>query len=119
MSLINVAGFVLILSVLVFIHELGHFWFARRSGIVAEEFGFGYPPRMLTLARGAGELLIGGRKIIVPRGFQLPDELSVHTPVIYETKPDRRGRPILTSLQVIEEGSPADPALLVAERQGG
>lgn len=37
--------FILVLSVLVFAHELGHFWTARRLGVKAEEFGFGFPPR--------------------------------------------------------------------------
>jgi len=39
--------FILVLSVLVFAHELGHFWTARRFGIKVEEFGFGFPPRAL------------------------------------------------------------------------
>lgn len=38
--------FVIILSVLVYIHEFGHFRAARRLGIAVEEFGFGFPPRM-------------------------------------------------------------------------
>jgi regulator of sigma E protease len=33
------------LSVLVFAHELGHFFTARSFGVKAEEFGFGFPPR--------------------------------------------------------------------------
>ncbi|EKE18698.1 MAG: membrane-associated zinc metalloprotease [uncultured bacterium] len=37
--------FLIILGVLVFVHELGHFVVARRNGIKAEEFGFGFPPR--------------------------------------------------------------------------
>jgi regulator of sigma E protease len=37
--------FILVLSVLVFAHELGHFFTARRCGVKAEEFGFGFPPR--------------------------------------------------------------------------
>ena len=37
--------FILVLSVLVFAHELGHFWTARKLGVKAEEFGFGFPPR--------------------------------------------------------------------------
>jgi len=37
--------FILVLSVLVFSHELGHFWTARKLGVKAEEFGFGFPPR--------------------------------------------------------------------------
>lgn len=38
--------FVIILGVLIFVHELGHFVIARRNGIRAEEFGFGFPPRI-------------------------------------------------------------------------
>ena len=37
--------FILVLSVLVFVHELGHFFTARRLGVKADEFGFGFPPR--------------------------------------------------------------------------
>ncbi len=37
--------FVLILSVLVFIHELGHFSAAKKFGIKVDEFGMGIPPR--------------------------------------------------------------------------
>lgn len=37
--------FILVLSLLVFVHELGHFWVARRFGVKSEEFGFGFPPR--------------------------------------------------------------------------
>ena len=37
--------FILVLSLLVFVHEMGHFVTARRFGVKAEEFGFGFPPR--------------------------------------------------------------------------
>lgn len=37
--------FIFILGLLVFVHELGHFVVARKNGIKAEEFGFGFPPR--------------------------------------------------------------------------
>lgn len=37
------------LGFLIFVHELGHFVTALRMGIKVEEFGFGYPPRMVTL----------------------------------------------------------------------
>jgi regulator of sigma E protease len=42
------------LGFLVFVHELGHFLTALRLGIKAEEFGFGYPPRIMTLFRWKG-----------------------------------------------------------------
>lgn len=37
--------FILVLSLLVFVHELGHFWVAKRFGLKPREFGFGMPPR--------------------------------------------------------------------------
>ena len=38
--------FIATLSVLIFIHELGHFLAARKFGVKVEEFGFGLPPRI-------------------------------------------------------------------------
>jgi len=42
---ITVLIFLLILTVLVLIHELGHFFVAKKLGIKVEEFGVGIPPR--------------------------------------------------------------------------
>ncbi len=39
--------FLLILSFLVLIHELGHFIVAKKNGIKVEEFGMGIPPRII------------------------------------------------------------------------
>lgn len=44
--LITILVFIVILSVLVLIHELGHYYFARRAGVRVDEFGFGLPPRI-------------------------------------------------------------------------
>lgn len=38
--------FIIMLSVLVLIHELGHFLVAKKFGIKVEEFGLGFPPRV-------------------------------------------------------------------------
>lgn len=40
------------ISILVLIHELGHFLAAKKYGIKVEEFGFGFPPRMFGVRRG-------------------------------------------------------------------
>ena len=48
--------FLIILGVLVFVHELGHFLVAKRAGVKVEEFGFGYPPRALKLGSKWGTL---------------------------------------------------------------
>ena len=44
--------FVFILSLLVVVHEIGHFLTARRFGIKVEEFGLGLPPRMVGIKKG-------------------------------------------------------------------
>lgn len=46
MVFFNVLIFLVILSVLVLSHELGHFLLAKRAGIKVEEFGLGFPPRI-------------------------------------------------------------------------
>ena len=44
--LASVLIFFLVLSILVVVHEFGHYWVAKRNGILVEEFGFGIPPRI-------------------------------------------------------------------------
>lgn len=44
--------FLLLLSVLVFVHELGHFLMARAMGMKVEEFGFGFPPKAFGIRKG-------------------------------------------------------------------
>lgn len=50
--LLTIIIFLLILSVLVLVHEFGHFLVARKLGIKVEEFGFGLPPRAFGIKRG-------------------------------------------------------------------
>lgn len=44
--------FILVLGILVFVHELGHFIAAKRAGLRVEEFGFGFPPKIFGIRRG-------------------------------------------------------------------
>lgn len=62
--LLTIIIFVLVLSVLVFAHELGHFAVARFFKVKAEEFGFGFPPRAIGFYRnihGRWKKVIGNR----------------------------------------------------------
>lgn len=52
--LISALAFLLLLSFLVLIHECGHFFAARWSGVIVEEFGFGLPPRAKTIFHQGG-----------------------------------------------------------------
>jgi regulator of sigma E protease len=47
--LLTIVTFIIVLSVLVFVHELGHFFVARKFSVKAEEFGLGFPPRIFGL----------------------------------------------------------------------
>lgn len=41
-----------VLSLLIIAHELGHFFTAKTAGVRVEEFGLGFPPRLLSFKRG-------------------------------------------------------------------
>ncbi len=49
---ITIVVFLAILSVLVLIHEFGHFIVARMFGVHVEEFGLGFPPRVFGRQKG-------------------------------------------------------------------
>jgi len=48
--------FLVVLGVLVFVHELGHFLAAKKAGVRVDEFGLGYPPRALKIGEKWGTL---------------------------------------------------------------
>jgi regulator of sigma E protease len=52
MILSTLITFAIILGLLVFVHELGHFIMAKRAGMRVEEFGFGFPPRLFGIRKG-------------------------------------------------------------------
>ncbi|MCL5113962.1 MAG: M50 family metallopeptidase [Patescibacteria group bacterium] len=50
--MVTILVFLLILTILVLIHEAGHFFVAKKLGIKVEEFGFGLPPRAFGIKKG-------------------------------------------------------------------
>lgn len=44
--LLSILAFVVIFSLLILIHEAGHFFAAKKAGVKVEEFGMGMPPRI-------------------------------------------------------------------------
>lgn len=57
-----IIAFIVTLGLLVFVHELGHFIAARRSGMDIEEFGFGFPPRLFGVQKIGGKWRIASRE---------------------------------------------------------
>lgn len=50
--ILPILSFLFLIGVLVFVHELGHFWVARRCGVRVEEFAFGLPPKLWSIKKG-------------------------------------------------------------------
>lgn len=48
----SVIIFIIVLGVLIFVHELGHFLVAKKSGIRVDEFAIGFPPRLFSFTKG-------------------------------------------------------------------
>ena len=44
--------FIIILAILVFIHELGHFLIAKKAGVRVDEFAVGFPPKLFSFKKG-------------------------------------------------------------------
>lgn len=49
---------IIILGLLIFVHELGHFMVAKRSGVMVTRFSLGFGPRLLGWQRGETEYVI-------------------------------------------------------------
>jgi regulator of sigma E protease len=105
--LITIVSLVVALSIMVLVHELGHMATARGAGIVVEEFGIGYPPRLVTLWHGKGKLIAGGRTMIVPRGLAIPKEIGAGSLVTCQTVTDGKGRLVLSSLTEVSAENPS------------
>jgi regulator of sigma E protease len=52
--LLMILQVVIVIGILIFFHELGHFLMSRAVGVPIEEFGFGYPPRLAKIADWKG-----------------------------------------------------------------
>ncbi len=61
--LFNILIFILVLSWLVFFHELGHFLAAKACGIYCDRFSLGMPPRIFGMRIGETDYCIGALPI--------------------------------------------------------
>ena len=102
MGLITVIAFLLILSLLVFVHELGHFIVAKRSGIVVEEFAIGFPPRAVKLWQEEGRITLDGQEYVIGRKVSVPRFIQPGAHVYAETTVDDKGRAVVTKLELVD-----------------
>jgi len=94
---------VVILGPLMLIHELGHFITAKWAGVRVDEFGFGYPPRILRLWRGRGHLAIGDTRVEIPGRVKLPPwaDFGSWVDIVVSERSD--GSSVLQALTVLED----------------
>lgn len=60
----NLLAFVAVFALLILAHEAGHFFTAKRAGVLVHEFGFGFPPRIFAFRRGETEYSVN----LIPLG---------------------------------------------------
>ncbi|MDZ7798386.1 MAG: RIP metalloprotease RseP [Patescibacteria group bacterium] len=53
--LLTIISFVLVLSIVIIVHEFGHFLAAKKTGVKVEEIGLGFPPRMFAFKKNDRE----------------------------------------------------------------
>ena len=64
--ILTIVVFMLVLSLLVFVHELGHFYSCVKLGVKPEEFGLGFPPRVVGFYRdnqGKWRRVVGSKEV--------------------------------------------------------
>ncbi|MBU4480030.1 site-2 protease family protein [Patescibacteria group bacterium] len=71
--------FIVVLAILIIVHELGHFIFAKKTGMRVDEFGIGFPPRLFAFKKGETEYSLN---LIPLGGFvkilgETPDDESI------------------------------------------
>ncbi len=83
---LDIIAFLLVIGPLILFHELGHFIGGKLAGITIEEFGIGFPPRLVKLfSRGGTDYTLNwiplggfvkplGEDFVRPTGEEIPPE---------------------------------------------
>jgi regulator of sigma E protease len=100
--MLTILGVVAVISLVIFAHELGHFVTAKRFGIIVEEFGLGFPPRLLRLWRDRATIYVRGEKLLIDKGVEIPEALQSNSYVRYQSRTDRKGRPVISDIVVVD-----------------
>ncbi|MCX6809893.1 MAG: M50 family metallopeptidase [Candidatus Berkelbacteria bacterium] len=86
---LTLLAFLVILGLLVFVHELGHFLMAKANGVKVEEFAFGFPPKLICKKRGETKYCIN----LIPFGGyvkMLGEERDEHSSRSFSRKKPRQ-----------------------------
>ncbi len=85
--LISVIGILFVFSLIIFVHEFGHFIAAKRSGVRVDSFAFGFPPKLWSRKKGDTTYAIN----LIPLGGYVKihgdDGSAPDDPTSYASKP--------------------------------
>ena len=104
--MLTLISFLFVLSLLVFVHELGHYLVAKISGIGVDRFSIGLPPRLFGVKVGETDYCIsaipfGGYVKLVGQDDFVPEDENAES-----TGPkDFRGKPAYIRVAVLFAGS--------------
>ncbi len=85
----NLWWLIVLIGVMILVHELGHYWAARRFDVRVETFSFGFGPRLFGFRRGETDfrfslILFGG---YVKMAGEQPGEEALNDPRAFLAKP--------------------------------
>lgn len=80
--------FLIVIGILVFVHEFGHFIMAKRAGVHVEKFSLGFGPRLAGFKKGDTEYLISALPLggYVKMAGENPDEEPTGAPDEFQSK---------------------------------
>ena len=103
---------VAVFALLIVIHELGHFWAAKRSGVLVHEFSLGFGPRLAFVRRGETEYSL---RLLPLGGFVRMAGMQPEEEGLERVPPERRflGRPLGDRFRIIAAGPVMNVVLAV------
>lgn len=96
-TLSTVIAFILLFGALVFFHELGHFLFAKKAGILCREFAIGFGPKIFAFKKNETVYTIR----LLPLGGYV--RMAGEDPELIELKPGLRVGLILDENEVVQK----------------
>ena len=96
-TLSTVLAFILLFGALVFFHELGHFLFAKRAGILCREFAIGFGPKLFAFKKNETVYTIR----LLPFGGYV--RMAGEDPELIELKPGLRVGLILDNEETVQK----------------
>lgn len=96
-TLSTVIAFILLFGALVFFHELGHFLFAKKAGILCREFAIGFGPKVFAFKKNETVYTIR----LLPLGGYV--RMAGEDPELIELKPGLRVGLILDENEVVQK----------------